>query len=488
MTRLKSPTDILLVKLNKGYDMKPNHNLSAWGLESGSSGELVAAGCSTIDLAGRYGTPLHVVHERRLEDTARRFVTTAQAQYAGIVSVHYPFKCNSVPGVIEIIRRAGLKAEVMTQYELELALYLGFENKEIIVNGPCKTEEFIRKSIENRIGLLIVDSLEELVVIRRIADGMRTRPDILLRINPDYVPRGMNYGSATGSRKGCAFGLDLKSGEAGHALRLLQDSPGLGFKGFHFHIGTGIRDARDHADALSCLPLLVEEARRAGQMVQVVDVGGGIAATTTREFTSFEMLRYQALGTLPSRNDGRDEERCFANVTHAISHAVARAFPKGELPELIYEPGRCIASPNQFLLLTINGVKTRAGVGTWLIADGGLSTVTLPTYYEYHEVILANDVNRPLAEKATIIGPACFAGDVIYRNKFLPVIRKGEVIAIMDTGAYFTALESFFGFYQPAVVAVADGKARLIRARESFNGCIRRDVVSQHDTVKESVS
>jgi len=468
--------------------MTPNHELSAWGLESRGNGELVVAGCSTIDLAGRYGTPLHVVHEQRLEDTARRFMTTAQAQYSGIVSVHFPFKCNSVPGVIEIVRRAGLKAEVMTEYELELALYLGYDGGEIIVNGPCKTEEFIRKSIEHRVGLLIVDSLEELIVIRRIAARMRTKPGILLRINPDYVPRGMNHGSATGSRKGCAFGLDLKGGEVGQALRMLQDSPELTFKGYHFHIGTGIRDARDHADALSCLSLLVQESRRAGQTVQVVDVGGGIASTTTREFTSFEMLRYQAFGTLPSLNDSLSDEQWFAGITRAISHAVARAFPQGELPELIYEPGRCIASPNQFLLLTIHRVKTRAGAGTWLIADGGLSTVTLPTYYEYHDVILANDVNRALTKKATIIGPACFAGDVIYRNKLLPSIREGEVIAIMDTGAYFTALESFFGFYQPAVVAAANGTARLIRSRESFNGSIRRDVVSHHDIVKEGVS
>jgi diaminopimelate decarboxylase len=467
--------------------MTPTGNLTAWGLESGPTGELVVAGCGAVDLAAQYGTPLHVVNEARLEDTARYFIAAAQSQYPGNVSVHYPFKCNAVPGVVETIRRAGLKAEVMTEFELELARYLGFRNDEIIANGPCKTAEFLRACLEARIELLIIDSLEELAALEHTANRMKRNVNVLLRVNPDYVPRGMNDGSATGSRKGCAFGLDLKGGEVFRALHLFQGLSGVTFMGFHFHVGTGIRDARDHADALSCLLSLVAQARHAGQRVRVVDVGGGIASMTTREFTSLEMLRYQAFGTLPAHIKDR-KAPTFADFTRAISRAVVGAFPSGELPELIYEPGRCIASPNQFLLLTIHHVKTRAGVGTWLIADGGLSTVTLPTFYEYHEVILANDTNRPLTARGTIIGPACFAGDIIYRNKLLPAIREGEVIAVMDTGAYFTGLESSFGFYRPAIVGVAQGESHIIRSRETFSECIARDIISHCDIREECAS
>jgi diaminopimelate decarboxylase len=461
--------------------------LSAWGLESGSRGELVAAGCSAVDLAAQYGTPLHVVHEGRLEETARHFVAAATSQYPGVVSVHYPFKCNAVPAVVQMIRRAGLKAEVMTAVELELALHLGFRNDEIIVNGPCKTNEFLCACLEKRVGLVIVDSLEELADLERTANGLKRNVNILLRINPDYIPRGMNYGSATGSRRGCAFGLDLKGGEVEQALRLLKDFSALTFMGFHFHVGTGIRDTRDHSDALSCLPTLVELAQRAGQQVRIVDVGGGIASMTTREFTSLEMLRYQAFGKLPARLNNR-QAPAIEEFIRAISCAVVQAFPHGDLPELIYEPGRCIASPNQFLLLTVHRVKTRPGVGTWLIADGGLSTVTLPTFYEQHEVILANDTNRPLTRKVTIIGPACFAGDIIYRNKLLPTIREGEVIAIMDTGAYFTGLESSFGFYRSAIVGVAQGEAHIIRSRETFSESIARDIFSHCEIIEETAS
>lgn len=134
-----------------------------------------------------------------------------------------------------------------------------------------------------------------------------------------------------------------------------------------------------------------------------------------------------------------------------------------------------MASASQFLLLRIHRVKDRAGLRRWLITDGGLGTVTLPTFYEYHELLLADDVNRPRTETATIIGPVCFASDIVYRNARLPRISPGEVIAVMDSGAYFTALESTFGFGRPAIVAVNGSRVRLLRRAETFADMVGRD-------------
>jgi len=166
---------------------------------------------------------------------------------------------------------------------------------------------------------------------------------------------------------------------------------------------------------------------------------------------------------------------------------MVRYFSRDNLPELVYEPGRCIASQNQFLLLTVHRVKERPGVGKWLITDGGLGTSTLPTYYEHHEVLLCNDVTRPTTEKVTLIGPACFAGDIVYRNKWMPSVRPGEIVAIMDTGAYFTALESSFGFALPAIVAVEGGAFRLVRKRESSHDMASRDLRIYNKQEKERI-
>lgn len=444
-----------------------------WGLESGEGGRLIVAGCRLRDLALTYGTPLHVVHEERLEQTARSFLSAAQSAYAGKVSVHYPFKCNALPAVVGVLRKAGMRAEVMTPFELDLAFRLGYGNQEIIANGPCKTAAFLRECLERSVRLIVADSLEEIRDLLELTKRTGRTTEILLRVNPDYVPRGMNRGSATASRTGCAFGLDWKGGEVGAGLNLLRNSRAVRFRGFHFHIGTGIRRPGDYTAAFACLPDLVVEAHRRGLNVEVLDVGGGMASATSREFTSREMLEYQALEILPPLNGGR-QTAGVADFAMHIVRSVERAFNGMELPELIYEPGRCITGANQMLLLTVHRIKRRAGK-TWIITDGGLGTVSLPTFYEWHEILLCNDVRRPRSLRATIIGPGCFAGDVIYRNKPMPEVNPGDVIAVMDTGAYFLALESSFGFPRSAVVSVRNGIPRLIRHRETFKEMIQRD-------------
>lgn len=448
-----------------------------WGLGADAGGRLTVGTKTAVELARAFGTPLHVLHEERLEATAAAFRRSMAAAYPGRTSVHYAFKCNAVPAVIEAVRRGGLKAEVMSPFELELALREGFGGAEIVVNGPGKTAAFIRMAVESAVRLINVDSLGELGLLHEVALAAGKTVDVLLRVNPDFVPGGMNAGTATGSRKGCAFGLDLKAGEVREALDLLRRLPRLRFRGFHFHIGTGIRDPRTYARVLDRLAPLFRETRAAGSRIEILDVGGGFASPTTREMTTRELLLYQGFERLPAGLSVRD---CgsFEAFSAAIGRALSRIFPANELPELLSEPGRSIASPNQFLLLTVSEVKTRPKVRKWLITDGGLGTVTLPTFYECHEVLLADDVRRPRTENVTIIGPVCFASDVVYRNIRMPEVRPGEVLAVMDSGAYFIAQESSFGFPRPAVVAVKGDSFRLVRRREKYGDLTGRDVFS----------
>jgi diaminopimelate decarboxylase len=321
---------------------------------------------------------------------------------------------------------------------------------------------------------MVVDSLEELEALHQICVGLGSAADILLRVNPDYVPKGMNQGASTGSRKGCAFGLDLAGGEVDTALERLDHLQEVRFRGFHFHIGTGIRNPGDYNKAIRRLTPALHSARAKDHSIEIMDVGGGFAARTTREMTTREMLLYQGWERLPT-GTRPGEAFTFAGFATAITSALCSLFPEDELPELIVEPGRSIASPTQLLLLTVRRVKKRPGVKTWLITDGGLGTVSMPTYYEYHEMFLCNDVNRPRTQKVTITGPVCFAGDVVYKNKPMPEVYAGEVLAVMDSGAYFTAMESSFGFPRPAIVAVSGGRHWIVRRRETHDDMVERD-------------
>lgn len=446
----------------------------SWGLSISKKGKLMLNRTSLNELADEYGTPLHIINENRLTQTAENFISSTKESYSGQSSVHYAFKCNSLPYAIKILRNAGLKAEVATEFELFLALNLGYKGDDIIVNGPSKKDDFIEKAVFENVKIIVVDSLDEIKKINTICKEIGRQANILLRVNPDFVPRGLNSGSATSSRKGSVFGLDYKVREIQKGLKLLKTMNHLLFKGYHFHIGTGIRNPKDYSKCLSILKDLIKLTLKENFDIKMLDVGGGYASITTREMTNYELLLYHSFEKLPSgiKNKKNFEIRNFVSE---ISESIQKHFNFGELPELIFEPGRAIISPNQFLLLRISGVKERTGIGKWLIADGGISTVCLPVYYEYHEVLLCNEVNRKPVEKVTITGPACFSGDIIYKNKYLPLINKNEVIAIMDGGAYFLPMESSFGFQRSAVISVNGNLPKLVRRRENFSDMICRD-------------
>jgi diaminopimelate decarboxylase len=262
-------------------------------------------------------------------------------------------------------------------------------------------------------------------------------------------------------------------GEADRALEWLRQSPWVRCRGLHVHIGTGVHQADDYRRALLSLKPLVERSRRRGITVPVLDVGGGFGARTSREMTQLEMLVYQGIGRIPTPIDPV-RQPTFEDFAKAITNGLKGVFGR-DLPELLLEPGRSIVSSSQLLLLTVHAVKDRPGAGKWLVTDGGLGTVTMPTFYEYHELLLANDPYRPRIEKVTITGPVCFSGDVVYRNKAMPPVEPGEVLAVMDSGAYFTALESSFGFPRPAIIVVGERGHRLIRRRETFSDMNLRD-------------
>ena len=179
----------------------------AWGLHAFPGGELAIGNHGLTGLAEEYGTPLHIIHENLLMKNAGAFRKAVLRSYPGRSSVFYAMKCNSVPAVVDAVLREGTGLEVMTEYELLLALHLGCPGSNIIVNGPCKTPAFLDRCIDAGVRFVIVDSIPEMHTLnaRSLSRGART--EVLFRVNPDYTPQGMNRGTATGSRRGAPSGL-----------------------------------------------------------------------------------------------------------------------------------------------------------------------------------------------------------------------------------------------------------------------------------------
>jgi len=449
--------------------------MNAWDLKANHLGELIIGGCSAVHLSNYYGTPLHVVNHESLYRTAESFLENVRTVYPGKTSVHFAFNCNPVPGIINIIKTAGLKAEVISEFELLLALKLGYTGKDIVVNGPYKTDKLISLCIENDIRFINVDSLFELEQINRICIHHGKDTDILLRINPDYIPAGMNKRSATAGRSKSLFGLDMKGGEVRLAFEQLKKMKRINFKGFHIHIGTGIQDTDDFKRAILKLRNSVRVAEECGYPIEVLNVGGGLGVPFSREMTKMELLWYQTFDHIAS-NGLPNKDVSFKKFANSVTIGVKSLFDHKRYPELIFEPGRCISSQNQLLLLNIHQIKERKGIRKWIIANAGIGTLTMPTFYEHHEIIVCNDIYRNNSGKATLAGPGCFAADVIYRNIPMPEINPGELIAIMDSGAYFTSGESNFGFPKPAIVSVFQGDHSLLRSRETFEDMVSLDI------------
>jgi diaminopimelate decarboxylase len=346
----------------------------------------------------------------------------------------------------------------------------------IVVNGPYKGP-LLAPAVREGAGLIVVDGPADLEVVAGAGRAANRRVPILLRINPNCVPKGMNRASATGSRAHSVFGFDSVTGEVSEALERVAASPFLDFRGFHCHAGTGIRRPEDYLRPIEILLDCAIHAERRGLSVKTLDVGGGFGVPTSREMSTAEFLLYQSMGKLP---EPPDAGRFPAIETFAttIAEAIRRGCAKRGLenPELVIEPGRAVVSGAGVLLLTVGAIKRRAGVGTWAITDGGAGTVAFPLFYEYHEVLLCRAASEEGRTRYSIVGPACFSADWIYRNKKMPELAPGDVLAICDAGAYFTVQESNFGFPRPAILAVRDGTVRVLRRRETFDDMVARDV------------
>lgn len=453
------------------------HPPEAWGLHADTSGELCVGSHRFTALAKEFGTPLHVVHLDRLRDAAGVYLAAARRSISPDVSVHFAFKCNAVPAIIRTLRNAGLQAEVMSPLELELAVACGFRPLEIVVNGPCKSDAFLHRCISVGVRLVNLDSIEELVRFATIARSLNEAPSVLLRINPDIASRGAQSGNATGRRATCAFGLDLRGGEVEQALRLLSTGP-VRFEGFSVHVGTNIQDPSVYRPVIRCLAELCRRTGEFGLSVRTLDLGGGFASGTSRSYTSLEMLMKEVVPYCPSTGPISPGVNVFLK---AIGDALREQFEAGSQPSIILEPGRCLTSNAQSLLLGVHAVKKRAGLLPWIITDGGLGTVSLPTYYESHEMLLCNDLGRPRRRMATVLGPGCFAADAVVRNKRLPSVVPGEVLAVMDSGAYFTALESTFGHPRPAIIGVDGDDIHVLRRRETLDDVVERDLCEQEE-------
>ena len=446
---------------------------AVWGATVNGAGNLVIDGVDIAHLADEHGTPLHVVSHTRLRADYERFEASFKSLYPK-TAIGYSYKTNPLPGVIKVLHEAGALAEVISHFELWLALELGVPPDRIIFNGPGKTRDAIKLAVQHGIGMINVDGPAEIEEIAHAALAARRTQNVGVR-----VITSVGWSSQ--------FGLAIASGHAMEAFRAMLRHPQLNPTGLHFHLGTGIRDVAIYLQAVRETLEFAQAARsQLGIQITQLDLGGGFGVPTVRPFTEWDTRL-----TLNGRPAGPVDVAAAARPSHyarGIVALVTKFFPADAdtSPTMIFEPGRAVTSSAQCLVLRVLAVKDDPSGVRNVILDGG-KNIAMPLGYEVHELLAVNSTAEARVSTYNFYGPLCHPGDLHFQSKTFRTLKAGDLVAIMDAGAYFIPNQMNFSHPRPPVVMVNNGGSSLLRRRESFDDIVRLDQLhADAETSRES--
>lgn len=439
-----------------------------------SCGELKIQGIKASALAATYGTPLYVVDEAEVRARAQRTRLAFESEAAKIgttVQIFYAGKALLNVEVARWVSEEGLGVDVASGGELGVALAAGVNPEMIGVHGNNKSLAEIELAVQAGAHAIVIDSEQEIERVAAVAERIGVRQAVRLRINSG-VHAGAHEFLAT-SHEDQKFGLPLA--EAVRAARMIRNHKSLEFLGLHGHIGSQIFAPGGFKEAAQKLLSVYGELRESGPVPEL-NLGGGFG------------INYQ------DSDDAPEIELLAHEIMQAVSEACERY--QIEVPRLAFEPGRSITGPAGVTLYTVGTTKpvalteqNPADAGfeerLYVSVDGGMSDNVRPALYgaEY-EVRLANRRSNAGKALVRVVGKHCEAGDIIVDHAFLPAdIRPGDTLAVAATGAYCWSLSSNYNYLpRPPMVAVKDGKSRLIVRGQSEADLIAQSVTGAEET------
>jgi diaminopimelate decarboxylase len=424
-------------------------------------GELYCEEVPAAELAGRFGTPLYVYSAATVLDHFRKI---RQAFGQPDMLPHPPLVCYSVKAnpcltLLALLRDEGAGFDVVSGGELHRALAVGADPSRIVFAGVGKTDEELRAAAEQRLLLVNVESESEL---RRLDAVVRERglppASVALRVNPDVDPKTHTY-ITTGKREN-KFGVDLE--RARELVRKAPALPGVRLKGLHVHIGSQITSPDPYVETLRRLLPFVDECRRMAFPVDYLDIGGG-----------FGIWYKERLA------------RTAREMADALLPLVVETGCR-----LILEPGRFICG-NAGVLLTRVLVVKDLGDRRIAVCDTGMHHLIRPALYNaYHRIWPvrtdpghngpAPDEEKWEGDKVLtdVVGPICETGDFLARERWLPRVEEGDLLAIFSAGAYGAAMASNYNSHgRPAEVVVLGSRAEAAVRRETIEDLLAREQI-----------
>ena len=428
-----------------------------------TNGELHLSGISASKLAKDFGTPAFFIDEADFRERAIEWNNALRDEFGSHAgTVYYAAKAFISVAVAQWIKDCGIGIDVCTGGELAVALAGGIDPAKIEVHGNNKSLSEIDRAVSVGVKTIVMDSLHEIDRVAAMARKHNTVQGVMLRLTPGI--QAHTHESISTAHEDVKFGFSIASGSAWVAVEAVLAHPELELRGFHSHIGSQIFGTESFQLAADRLISLLAKYRDAyGKELPELDLGGGYG-----------------IAYLPD-----DETLEPGEVMPALRSAVTAACEKHKLniPMISIEPGRAIVGPTTFTLYEVGTTKDvvleDGATRRYISVDGGMSDNIRPSLYDaqYHAVI-AQRASTANSISSRVVGKHCETGDIVIRDISLPAdIAPGDLIAIPATGAYGRSMASNYNHVpRPPVIAVNNGKARVIIRRENEADLLALDV------------
>ena len=410
---------------------------------TGGELELLCDDVPLTKLAERYGTPLYVYSAT----TVRERLAAFENAFRDVPhTICYSVKANSNISILRLLARQECGFDVVSGGELQRVLAADSRAaKKVVFSGVGKSRDEMTAALKAGILLFNVESESELCALAESAERLRKTARVALRVNPDVAAETHPYIS-TGLHKH-KFGVPISSARALYARA--AKAPFLKVAGVSVHIGSQITDVAPFAEAVARVADLVRELRADGHSVDYVDTGGGLG------------IAYQG-------PDSKFADQTFANYVADYARAVTKPL-RGLNVHLLLEPGRAIVGPAGVLITSVLYRKENDGK-RFLVVDAAMNDLIRPALYgAYHEIVpvVRSKDQSAKDETVDVVGPVCESGDFFARDREMPRVEEGGLLAILDAGAYGMALASNYNTRPRPVEVLVSGKSvKMIRRRE----------------------
>ncbi|MCK5628031.1 diaminopimelate decarboxylase [Candidatus Bathyarchaeota archaeon] len=414
------------------------------------NGKLWFDGVNAKELVDKFDTPLFVISENRIRENYNRLSKALKSNYQK-TRICYAAKANSNISVLRILETEGSSVDAVSPGEVSLSLKASFPPERILFTGTSVRNDELKFLIDSKV-TINVDSFSQLDRLLRL--GV---PNLLsVRINPEI---GAGYHShVITAGKDSKFGIWAKD-----APRVYETAKKAGVSrfGIHMHVGSGILNVKAFVLALDRLLEISKKIHKSvGVDFDFIDMGGGIG--------------------VPYRQD--DPTLDLDLLSHKVLTLFKRRIHDYDLgdPFFYVEPGRYIVSDASILLTKVNTVKTTP-FKNFVGVDAGFNTLVRPTMYgSYHHILVANKLDLTEEEVYDVVGPICESGDILAKDRQLPKIQEGDLLAVLNAGAYGFSMSSQYNARpRAAEVLVKNGKYTLIRKREKLGDLLRGQIIAE---------